>query len=404
MKRREFINVLTSVPAFLALNQAGSAWAAAQAAPKHISVGMCLSITGRFAPQYNPMGRWVEALTEIFNERGGVYVKEYDKRLPIKAVWYDDKGDPPTCIKFYERLISVDKVDFFLGPTASPQGIAGSTVAEKYKIPMILTSSNDPKIFDRGFKWISSCLDKASSWMVQYLHMLKEQTDAKTIALLTEDSVWSMGIRGGVQKITKELGFDLVYDKVAPTETRDFTSVIMELKQIKPDVVAVPSWVSFLTDFTKQALDQGLKPKAFHGCNAATPAFVDSIGKDHVNYMTGEVYWVYGVKTTGSDIMEEALKRSKISVLEYPIGPANNLAAWQILLKAIEITGSLDRAKVQQTLETMEIEFLGGKWKRYPDGAGTYNPGPMQFDNGERHVVYPREVATHKFIYPIPWK
>ena len=78
------------------------------------------------------------------NERGGVYVKSLDKKLPVKIVYYDDQGDPKTSVKFYERLVVEDKVNFLLAPPGSPIAFAATTVAERYKIPMISGGGDRP--------------------------------------------------------------------------------------------------------------------------------------------------------------------------------------------------------------------------------------------------------------------
>ena len=36
------------------------------------------------------------------------------------------------------------------------------------------------------------------------------------------------------------------------------------------------------------------------------------------------------------------------------------------------------------------------------NGAGTYNPFPLQNIGGELYSVYPADVATKKFVYPMP--
>ena len=57
---------------------------------------------------------------------------------------------------------------------------------------------------------------------------------------------------------------------------------------------------------------------------------------------------------------------------------------------------------MQEVLDTATFSIIGGLWKRQPNGAGTYNPFPLQNIGGELHAVYPPEVATKKFVYPMP--
>src|SRR5574341_625431 len=76
---------------------------------------------------------------QIINEQGGIGVRDQGGKLPVRIIYYDDKSDPKTSVKWYEKLATDDKVDFFLGAPASPIAYAATAVAEKYQIPMVLT-------------------------------------------------------------------------------------------------------------------------------------------------------------------------------------------------------------------------------------------------------------------------
>jgi branched-chain amino acid transport system substrate-binding protein len=401
MKRNVWVYIVVSVLMFFVFSRVS--FAAQGKAPKAVKIGLCFSITGKFAGFYHIMGDWEKNVVDVINEKGGIYVKEFKTRLPIQAIWYDDKSDPPTTMKFYERLVTVDKVDFLIGPTASPPAMSATPLADKYKIPMVLTSSNDPQIFARGLKYITSDLDSGVQWADAFYKILKAQTDAKTVALLTEDTVWPLGIYKGAVEFAKQGGFNVVFDKQAPADTKDFTPVITELKRLNPDVIDISAFAPFLTTFMKQALSQGLKPKLYHSCSGVSHGFLTAMG-DAAKYMTGDHCWVPGMKHEGYEMMEEVVKRTKINILEYPYGPPCNFAAHQILIKAIETAGTLDREKVQEVLETASFGIIGGLWYRRPDGAGTFNYFPLQYVDGKTLPLYPPGVAKHKVIYPVPWK
>jgi hypothetical protein len=48
---------------------------------------------------------------DIVNKKGGIYVKEEGKKLPVEMVFYDDQSEPGTAVRIYEKLITQDKVD-----------------------------------------------------------------------------------------------------------------------------------------------------------------------------------------------------------------------------------------------------------------------------------------------------
>jgi hypothetical protein len=64
------------------------------AEPKEIVIGSTLALSGRFKGIVGEFDKLVNAWTDLVNERGGIYVKEYGKKLPIRFVIYDDASKP----------------------------------------------------------------------------------------------------------------------------------------------------------------------------------------------------------------------------------------------------------------------------------------------------------------------
>src|ERR1700735_2899041 len=61
-----------------------------------IKIGATAALTGPYANVYGVQGKIWDAWTQAINDRGGIYVKSLDKKLPVKIVYYDDQGDPKT--------------------------------------------------------------------------------------------------------------------------------------------------------------------------------------------------------------------------------------------------------------------------------------------------------------------
>ena len=56
--------------------------------PKEIVIGSTLALSGRFKGIVGEFDKLAKAWTDLTNERGGIYVKEYDKKLPIRIKIY----------------------------------------------------------------------------------------------------------------------------------------------------------------------------------------------------------------------------------------------------------------------------------------------------------------------------
>ena len=63
-------------------------------APSDILIGATLPLSGRFTPMAGTFDRLCQSWAKLVNAQGGLYVKAYDKKLPVKFIIYDDKSEP----------------------------------------------------------------------------------------------------------------------------------------------------------------------------------------------------------------------------------------------------------------------------------------------------------------------
>src|SRR5262252_1692105 len=137
-----------------------------------IVIGTTMSLTGIIS---SLAGRWdklTDAFEKEFNKQGGVFVSSCNKKLPIKFVYYDDQSVAATAVSLYEKLATVDNVDFFVGPDWSTHGFPVSQVFEKYKIPSVMSNVATPKVYESGFKYIAGMALDATTWSKNYFEML----------------------------------------------------------------------------------------------------------------------------------------------------------------------------------------------------------------------------------------
>src|ERR1700685_376289 len=106
-------------------------WSCFGNAAEPVRIGVALSQTGNLADSAAPYFKGLDLWREQANARGGLAGR------PIEFVVYDDRSDPATAARLYERLITSDKVDFVISSLGSATAATGSAVAEKHKMLMI---------------------------------------------------------------------------------------------------------------------------------------------------------------------------------------------------------------------------------------------------------------------------
>lgn len=363
-----------------------------------IKIGGTAAITGPVSTLGAMQGRLWEGWEQAQNEAGGIMVRSLGKRLPIKIIYYDDKSDPKTSVKFYEKLINEDKVHFLIGPMGSPIGFASTTVAERYKFPMLLGPSSDPRIFDRGFRYIQGVQDLATEWSRHYFDMHAKLGKAKTMVLLTEDILFSRGVADGVKRFAKAAGLDVVFDEVAPRDTEDFTPMITRMKAANAPLAYISSYPPFFVKFAKQAAELGYAPAALH-CPLCSAASVPASLGPLAELVTGEIFWVPGMKLGDYKMLEATLEKTGVDPLQWSFA-VSSLIQLEVLRAGIEKVGTLDRDQVFEAIKGMEVQTIGGLWKAKPNGAGSITPFPIQIQAGKIVSVWPAEARTGEYVYP----
>ncbi|MEM0154153.1 MAG: amino acid ABC transporter substrate-binding protein, partial [Ignisphaera sp.] len=384
--------------------------------PDKIVVGLTISLSGTYAKE-GQMGllglqtavKWVN---EIY---GGVRIG--GKHVPIEIKYYDDESSRDLVVSLYERLITVDKVNFLLGPYSSPLAFAAAPVAEKYKMVFVNWGGASDLINQQGYKYVVTTWTQASRYMVPVLDMLvKYDPEAKKVALVWKEDEFNRLVAEGVRVKARELGLTIVYDRSFPIGTLDFTSILIELQAIKPDVIIIGTHFDDGLAITKQMADLKVNAKLI-AINVApsVPDYYTSLGI----LAEGIVFpseWEPGVKynpevasklgleffgPTSDEFYKLFLNMHNEEPTEYSASLANAII---LLVKAIESAQSLDQDAVREAFNRMDIMTFFGRFKIDP--ATGYQIGHVsiigQWQNGKKVIVWPQEVATSKLYYPVP--
>ena len=122
---------------------AGAASALAADPPKSVRIGYVVSLSG-----VNAQGAAVTTLpayklwVDDVNKKGGLLVKEFNKRIPIEVTEYDDTSSAETAVRLTERLMTQDKVDFVLPPWSTGFNLATAPVYAKNGYPQLAVTAN----------------------------------------------------------------------------------------------------------------------------------------------------------------------------------------------------------------------------------------------------------------------
>jgi len=137
-------------------NQGTKASTASNAIPDKIVIGSTLPLTGTESKAGGKQRQGYELAIDLANRAGGVDIG--GKKVPVELKLLDDTTDQAKAVNLAQRLITQDKVNFFLGTYSTPLVEAQSTVAEQSQIPYVNGGGAATSIYSKGYKWIFGTL------------------------------------------------------------------------------------------------------------------------------------------------------------------------------------------------------------------------------------------------------
>ncbi|NLL61009.1 MAG: ABC transporter substrate-binding protein, partial [Tissierellia bacterium] len=138
--KRKFSTIISVLLVLTMIITACSNGAGGPAEEETIKIGWIGSLTGDQAVWGTCESNTIKMLIEEVNANGGILGKK------VEGIYYDTKGDAAEAVNATKRLASQDKVVAIIGPNASGQAIAISSVLEEYKVPDIATVATNPKV------------------------------------------------------------------------------------------------------------------------------------------------------------------------------------------------------------------------------------------------------------------
>jgi len=367
-----------------------------------ITLGTTMSSTGRYSTLAERWRDMTIIFAEEYNKDGGVFVKSCNKKIPIEFVIYDDQSVPSLAVTLYEKLATVDKVDFFVGPDWSAMGFPVPPIAEKHKIPMVMANVAAPPIFKRGLKYMwGTPMPTVPNWSTRYFDLLdKQNPKPRTIFFVTQDNPITKALTAYWLPEAKKRGFKVVGEEVFGQDLKDFTSLVLKMRLAKPDIIYLSSFDTPAVPLIQQMRRLKIKAKDVHH-TILTGALREQLGKD-IEGMTGELAWYPGVKGPYSDFAERVLDRAKIDMFYYWT-TMSRFSAYLIMLQAIEKAGVVDREAVKNALYKGAFKTPVGIVE-FDENGYAYKNGAMtlQIQNGKPAIVAPTDRATAKYQYPSP--
>ncbi|MDQ0137628.1 branched-chain amino acid transport system substrate-binding protein [Neorhizobium galegae] len=404
--------------AVLAMTVAAAAAMFAQVAEaaEPIKIGFGMQLTGPLAGNGKAALLASQIWAEEVNKAGGIIGR------PVDLVVYDDQSNPGMVPGIYSKLLDVDKVDLLLANNTNQtmpampliiqrkrlvMGMFALAVNEQFKYPGYFQiqpyGPNGKDSLTRGF------FENAAAM----------QPKPTTVALVGADAEFSKNALDGARAQASRLGLKVVYDKVYPPTTVNFTPVLKAIQATSPDLVFVASYPADTVGIIRTANEIGLKPKAFGGAMVGTQfaAIKQQLGEQLNGVISFEQYVPEPtVKFPG---IEEFLAKYQAKAQEQGVDalgyyvPAFVYAGLQVLQEAVTKTNGVDQQKLIEYLHAKTFKTIigdvifgpGGEWTTprmfTVQFQGIKGMELKQFtEAGKQVILFPPEYKSGELKYP----
>jgi branched-chain amino acid transport system substrate-binding protein len=374
-----------------------------------IKFGAAMSITGALAAEAKTSKDGYDFIAAAINKKGGIPVG--NKHYRVQIVYYDDSSNANTSVQLYEKLINEDKVNFLLGPYSSGVTLATSTVAEKYKIPMVVAHAASPAIYNRGYKYVFGTLNTVSQYSEPFFRMLKaiKTNPPKTVAIIHENVLFQQAFADAAEKNAKKYGFQVVYKQSFPNPTADFAPLLSAAANRKPDIMLTGGYTLGMTGLVRQASQLHLSiPAWLFSLGPTVPGFLSSVGRGG-EYLMEPIQWAANFNPRLKDEIfgwnAKQYSRNFYKAMRYlpDYHPPQSSAALEVYYKALKQVGSLDRERVRNAIANIKLRsFYGNVCFNKRGEEACKSMGVAQIQGGRPVVVWPARFAQRKLIYPAP--
>jgi len=403
MKKKIFLRTFMFVVIIVALV---SVFTSISLAKDKIIIGMSRPLSGPLAVIGDSAFRPVyETWIKEVNAQGGIYVKQYGKKLPLELIIYDDKSDVGTMTRLTEKLIVQDKVDFLWPACGTANIFAQAPIANKYGYVLVTAEGGATSIKDMlpSLPNVFITLSFSDWYQLPVLADLLAEQGAKTAYIIYIADLHGIEYSGVAGIEFPKKGIKIVGIESLPPDIKDLSSVIKEAKASNADVFCCFAYPDQIMPATGTSMGLGYNPKAWVGGPGVNFGFYQTAFGPAVEGVMGFTSFSPKQSAAAKELANK-LYAGKPKEIQDLWGHPLYWAGLEMWKQAIEKAGTLEQEKIRDILATERFNtVLGPTWFEKGLLAKDAHPGEIgQWQKGVYEVIGPRDKATAKPIYPKP--
>ena len=350
--RRKLLQMLAAGSAFYGPWTVNRVWSQA-AQKKPLVIGLTMDASGQYGASGTDERLGAMLAIREFNDKGGVLGRR------IEALHMDTETTPATGSRVAERMITRNEAAFLIGALHSGVANAISQVAQRYGCVYFNTNSSSPTEAGKDCHRVKFVWDGNGTNFAHAIVKNAIRVNGRNWVLLTNDYVWGHQTSKATRALVEANGGKVVEELMVPQNTRDFTSYLLKLQQLKPNVVAAAVGGDDIKALRQQVVQSKLD-KAFAWINNQQDwPDVYGLGPEAVFGVFG-TNWYYRLDLPGVKEFVAKYQKTYPGVQIKVPGNVfyNGYVATRELLRCVEEAGTTNNIAVIKKLEGRKMSAV----------------------------------------------
>jgi len=186
----------------------------------------------------------------------------------LEIAMEDDRSTKDDAINVYQKFIQRDNDLLIFGPLTGGQVFAAAPLAQRAKVPVMLTSVATPGVTGIGDYVFRTSVESATIIPATVKVAKQDLHIAKVAQIYTNDDQFSVGEFKAYEAAFKANGVQVVDVETVRTGDVDFSAQLTKIKSLNPDSIVISSQGQESVGLMTQARKLGMDKVNFLGGNA----------------------------------------------------------------------------------------------------------------------------------------
>ncbi len=370
-----------------------------------IKIGVSLSLTGDDSADGQATQQGYNVWAAFVNNHGGLLGHQ------VQMVYYDDGTKTDQTRANYEKLITVDKVNFVIGPFDDPQTITGAEVAAQHHMAFLEGIGTGPEVFSHGLTNLFAVSLSATAYFTSFVHYILSLPAAmrpQTAAYATSDNAFTQPQIDHARALLEQGGIKTALYEVYSAENADPVGPAQKVVNSHADIVLLGTLgLQDCVAHLKTFMQQHYNPRLIIA--AAGPdqgqAFIQALGAKSTEglLVPNDGWWPQSTAYQNAEFVPFIEQQLKIGPDGISSDQVQAFSVGQVLEQALAQTRSLDNQKLINVLRTGTYPSLQGPVAFDSTGQNRLAVAYLfQWQHGSLIPVFPQEQASANVEYPKP--